>query len=70
MIDGAELAEAIAGSPGDVEAALLAYETRLFPRSAAASAGSAQVLNLCLDDDAPYSLVRFFQSAGPTTQGD
>lgn len=70
MIDGAELAEAIAGSPGDVEAALLAYETRLFPRCAAASAGSAQVLNLCLDDDAPYSLVRFFQSAGPTTQGD
>jgi 2-polyprenyl-6-methoxyphenol hydroxylase-like FAD-dependent oxidoreductase len=70
MIDGAELAEAIAGSPEDVEAALLAYETRLFPRSAAASAGSAQVLNLCLDDDAPYSLVRFFQSAGPTTQGD
>ncbi|MEZ2298597.1 FAD-dependent oxidoreductase [Variovorax sp. RCC_210] len=68
MIDGAELAEAIAGSPGDVEAALLAYETRLFPRSAAASAGSAQVLNLCLDDDAPHSLVRFFQSAGPSTQ--
>jgi 2-polyprenyl-6-methoxyphenol hydroxylase-like FAD-dependent oxidoreductase len=34
MYDGAELARAIAANPGDVEAALLAYETDLFPRSA------------------------------------
>ena len=34
MFDGAELGKAIAANPGDVEAALLAYETDLFPRSA------------------------------------
>jgi 2-polyprenyl-6-methoxyphenol hydroxylase-like FAD-dependent oxidoreductase len=38
MYDGAELGKAIATNPGDMEAALLAYEKDLFPRSASAAA--------------------------------
>ncbi|MGP2441712.1 FAD-dependent oxidoreductase [Streptomyces sp. JW3] len=34
MLDGAELAEALAAHPGDVEAALTAYEQAMFPRAA------------------------------------
>lgn len=60
MLDGAELAQALAAHRGDAEAALLAYETALFARSSAAAAESERVLRLCLDDDAPHSLVRFF----------
>ena len=41
MQDGAELGQAIAARPGDIEAALAAYESVLFPRSAAASAAAA-----------------------------
>jgi 2-polyprenyl-6-methoxyphenol hydroxylase-like FAD-dependent oxidoreductase len=38
MYDCAELGEAIAANPGDIEAALLEYEKVLFPRSASAAA--------------------------------
>jgi 2-polyprenyl-6-methoxyphenol hydroxylase-like FAD-dependent oxidoreductase len=41
MQDGAELGQALAAHPGDVEAALTEYEEALFPRSAAASAAAA-----------------------------
>ena len=67
MFDGAELAQALAAHPGDMEAALLAYETALFARSSAAAAESERILRLCFGDDAPYSLVQFFtgmQDAG------
>lgn len=37
MLDGAELARALASHPGDVETALTAYEQALFPRSAQAA---------------------------------
>ena len=60
MLDGAELAQALAAHPHDVEAALLAYETALFARSSAAAAESERVLRLCLGDDAPHSLLNFF----------
>ncbi|WP_067068449.1 FAD-dependent oxidoreductase [Roseateles chitosanitabidus] len=63
MVDGAELAEAIAASPGDLEAALQAYEDRVFPRSAAAATGAVEVLDACLGAEAPQSLVRFLDSA-------
>ncbi|MDX6742370.1 NAD(P)/FAD-dependent oxidoreductase [Actinocorallia sp. A-T 12471] len=52
MLDGAELAHAIAAHPGDVEAALTAYETALFPRSEASAADSAGQLDLMFGEHA------------------
>jgi 2-polyprenyl-6-methoxyphenol hydroxylase-like FAD-dependent oxidoreductase len=60
MFDGAELGKAIAANPGDLEAALLAYETGLFARSAAEAAEAQRMLEVCLGADAPRSLVEFF----------
>ncbi|WP_328990786.1 FAD-dependent monooxygenase [Kribbella sp. NBC_01245] len=57
MIDGAELAAAIAANPGDLDAALTTYEQALFPRSEAAAALSALGLDLCFAPDAPTGLV-------------
>ncbi|BDI28192.1 monooxygenase [Capsulimonas corticalis] len=65
MFDGAELAKAIAAHPGDVEAALLAYETDLFPRSASEAADAEEVLHVCLGPNAPQSLVDFFTNNQP-----
>jgi 2-polyprenyl-6-methoxyphenol hydroxylase-like FAD-dependent oxidoreductase len=64
MFDGAELGKAIAAHPLDIEAALTAYETALFPRSQSAAADAHEILKLCLDDRAPFGLVEFFTSAG------
>jgi 2-polyprenyl-6-methoxyphenol hydroxylase-like FAD-dependent oxidoreductase len=65
MFDGAELGKAIAANPGDVEAALLAYEMDLFPRSASAAAEAEGILKLCLGPNAPQSLVDFFTNTQP-----
>src|ERR1700678_1939808 len=43
MFDGAELGEAIAAHPGDIEAALAAYEEALFPRSDAEYADAYEI---------------------------
>ncbi|MEV5648198.1 NAD(P)/FAD-dependent oxidoreductase [Nocardia sp. NPDC052254] len=64
MLDGAELAQAIAAHPGDVEAALAAYEARLFTRSTAAYADAREVLELCLGERAPFGLIEMFSGAG------
>jgi 2-polyprenyl-6-methoxyphenol hydroxylase-like FAD-dependent oxidoreductase len=66
MVDGAELGEAIAAHPDDLEAALSAYESAMFTRSAAAAIGSVEVLDACLGEDAPHSLLRFFAQARHT----
>lgn len=42
MLDGAELGDAIAAHPGDVEAAFAEYERTMFPRSAQIAAQSAE----------------------------
>ena len=63
LLDGAELAAAIAAHPGDREAALTAYEAAMFPRSEAAAAEAHRVLELCLDDRAPFGLIDFFEGA-------
>ena len=63
MFDGAELGKAITANPGDVEAALMAYEKELFPRSASEAAEAEKVLNMCLGPNAPQSLVNFLTNA-------
>jgi 2-polyprenyl-6-methoxyphenol hydroxylase-like FAD-dependent oxidoreductase len=60
MFDGSELGKAIAAHPGDVEAALTAYELAMFPRSESEAADAHQVLDLCLGDRAPFGLLEFF----------
>ena len=60
MFDGAELGKAIAANPGDIEAALIAYENDLFPRSAAEAVESERILNMCLGPNAPEGLVARF----------
>jgi 2-polyprenyl-6-methoxyphenol hydroxylase-like FAD-dependent oxidoreductase len=60
MFDGAELGQAVAAHPGDIEAALTAYEEAMFPRSEAEAAAAYLILELCLGDRAPFGLIDFF----------
>jgi 2-polyprenyl-6-methoxyphenol hydroxylase-like FAD-dependent oxidoreductase len=59
MLDGAELGIAIAAHPGDIEAALTAYEDVMFVRSAAEAADAHEITQLCLGEDAPFGLIAF-----------
>jgi 2-polyprenyl-6-methoxyphenol hydroxylase-like FAD-dependent oxidoreductase len=59
MFDGAELARQLVAHPGNVEAALTAYERELFARSAAEAVDAREVFDACYGDDAPRSLVAF-----------
>lgn len=65
MFDGAELGRAIAANSGDVESALLAYETDLFPRGASAAAEGAEGNLKLFGPDAPQNLVDFFTNNRP-----
>lgn len=67
MYDGAELALAIAAHPGDIEAALAAYEEALFPRSEASAAESAASLDTMFGERGLEQMVAFFTS-GPAAQ--
>jgi 2-polyprenyl-6-methoxyphenol hydroxylase-like FAD-dependent oxidoreductase len=60
MYDGAELAKAIAAHPGNIEAALAAYESELFPRSAKAAAEAEEVHQILYGEHSPHSLVKMF----------
>ncbi|MDQ0584873.1 FAD-dependent oxidoreductase [Streptomyces rishiriensis] len=60
MLDGAELALALAAHPGERETALAAYEEKLFPRSAASAADSARSGVTLFAEDAPQSVVDLF----------
>jgi len=64
MLDGAELAKAIAARPSDLEAALAEYEQGLFQRGASVAA-EPPVLELCLDQNAPHSLLAFLTGHAP-----
>lgn len=68
MLDGAELALAIAAHPGDTEAALAAYEEALFPRSEASAAESAANLDTMFGERGLEQMTAFFTS-GPAAQG-
>jgi 2-polyprenyl-6-methoxyphenol hydroxylase-like FAD-dependent oxidoreductase len=65
MFDGAELGKAIAANPGDVEAALLAYEEDLFPRGAFAAVEADELREGLFGDNAPQSLVDMFTRHQP-----
>jgi len=62
MYDAAELALALIANPDDPEAALSAYESALFPRSAKAAGISARNLARFFDEDAPRSTIDLFKS--------
>ena len=69
MLDGAELAQATIASPGNLDAALVAYERDLFPRSRKIASQSAQNLTLFFGDAAPGSVVDLFRSlTAPNTE--
>jgi len=55
MLDGAELGQAIAAHPDDVEKALTDYEQAMYPR--AAQAGAEDVYGILLGEDAPHSWI-------------
>jgi len=63
MFDGAALAKALVRHPGNVDLALNAYESELFPRSAEVAELSAQNLRLFFGDGAPGSVVSLFDRA-------
>jgi hypothetical protein len=56
MQDRAELGQAIAAHPDDVEAALGTYEQAMFPRAAEA-AEAEDIFDLMLGEDAPHSWI-------------
>jgi 2-polyprenyl-6-methoxyphenol hydroxylase-like FAD-dependent oxidoreductase len=65
MLDGAELGQAIAAHPGDVAAALAAYEAALFPRSALAAGEADALRETMFGPDSPHALVAMFTGAPP-----
>lgn len=68
ILDGAELGLALRDHPGDIEAALAAYERTLFPRSAAVAGQTARNHQRFFGDDAPRSVVELF-CAHPSEAG-
>jgi 2-polyprenyl-6-methoxyphenol hydroxylase-like FAD-dependent oxidoreductase len=66
MYDGAELGQAMAAHPDDIEAALTEYEQGLFPRSAEAAIEAARDFELCFGDKTPHSLIDLLTGQVPT----
>ncbi|ANJ05963.1 FAD-dependent oxidoreductase [Streptomyces parvulus] len=66
MYDGAELAGALAAHPGDVEAALTAYERDMFARAAAEADDAARLQELMFGTDAPHGLIGMFTGGEAT----
>ena len=67
MYDGAELGKALAANPGDVEAAIIAYEREMFPRSASSAAEADRNLKLFFNDNSPQSVVDLFKNYLPVS---
>ncbi|MEU3516838.1 NAD(P)/FAD-dependent oxidoreductase [Streptomyces sp. NPDC006654] len=67
MLDGAELALALAAHPGDTEGALAAYEEALFPRGEESAAESAANLDTMFSEKGLEQMVAFFTS-GPAAR--
>lgn len=62
MLDAAELAEAIAHSKDDFDAAIHEYEETMLMRSAEEAKDSHELLDICLGEDSPHRLVELFKS--------
>ncbi|MEB6613076.1 FAD-dependent oxidoreductase [Staphylococcus pasteuri] len=63
MLDGAELAELIAEHNNNFDKAIELYEAKMFPRSEAEAKESHELLDICLGENSPQSLVDLFKSA-------
>jgi 2-polyprenyl-6-methoxyphenol hydroxylase-like FAD-dependent oxidoreductase len=63
IYDGAELGQALAAHPGDVETALTEYEQAMFPRSAKAATESAERTAALSDGDPAQNLIELFAGA-------
>lgn len=63
MFDGAQLGEALAAHPDNVEAALGVYEEAMFARSAAAAVVAREIQEICLGARTPQSFIDFMASA-------
>ncbi len=57
MLDGADLAQALAAHPDDAETALTRYEQAMFPRSFQAATEGAEQHELLYGEGAPYALL-------------
>ncbi|GAA2339460.1 NAD(P)/FAD-dependent oxidoreductase [Dactylosporangium salmoneum] len=68
MLDGAELGEAIAANPGDIEGAITAYEDVMFRRAHAEAVAAHETIDLIFGDGAPHGLVSLFN--GTDEQSD
>ena len=60
MLDGAELGQALAAHPDDVEAALAAHEHAMFPRGEASAAEGAELRAQMFGPRSPHSLLDGF----------
>ncbi|MFG3024406.1 FAD-dependent oxidoreductase [Streptomyces sp. NPDC048254] len=69
LIDGADLGLALVAHPGDTDAALAAYEERMFARAERSAAESAQSGALLFRADAPQGLVDMFTAHGADVSG-
>ncbi|WP_181439806.1 NAD(P)/FAD-dependent oxidoreductase [Curtobacterium sp. MCBD17_028] len=65
MLDGAELDEAIAAQPDDLEAALASYEAVMFERSEAEAAAAHETVDLVFGTGAPHALASLFAGGDP-----
>lgn len=60
MLDGAELAQALAAHPDDIETALTEHERAMFPRSTETATEGTELFALMFGADTPHGLIRMF----------
>ena len=68
MYDGAELAQAIAAHPDDIELALTEYERSMFPRGTEAATEGTQLYDSLFGDDTPHALISAFTASTASTE--